>query len=203
VTVWALEFPEHVEIGRYFVELLEDLGFEASLESITLDELFAYAPPNADLQMVGFWLDSGIPIPSRFVAGVSTCPDYRPYPGGNQSNFCDPGIDARWLAATELLATDPVAANRAWAEVDRLTVDQSPAVAAFNPVEVALVSKRAGNVQLKPGAAGPSLADVGRVDACVRRCPVAENLGQAEPRAAIVATPSPARFPSCCGWPGT
>jgi hypothetical protein len=37
-----------------------------------------------------------------------------------------------------------------WAEIDRLIVDQSPAVAAFNPVFDVLVSQRVGNVQLSP-----------------------------------------------------
>jgi peptide/nickel transport system substrate-binding protein len=153
VTVRALDYPEHLEMGRYFVELLDDLGFGASLEPITLDELIAIEDvPGANIQMIGLWVSSSFPTPSSLIAGLFTCPDYRPYPGTseNLAVFCDRDIDAEALAAYDLQATDPVAANLAWARVDRLIVDQSPAVAALNPLELALVSKRVGNVQLHP-----------------------------------------------------
>jgi YVTN family beta-propeller protein len=153
VTVRALDFPEHLAIGRYFVELLEDLGFKASLTAMSLDDLFAIEDvPGANFQMIGFWVGVDNPTPSAMIAGLFTCPDYRPYPGTqeNWSVFCDRDIEAKALAAYDLQATDPVAANRAWATVDRLIVDQSPAVAAINPIELALVSKRVGNVQLHP-----------------------------------------------------
>lgn len=81
-----------------------------------------------------------------------TCPDFPIAPGasGNFGAFCDRDIDARALRAYDLQATDPAEANREWAEIDRLIVDQSPALAALNSIELVFVSRRVGNVHLNP-----------------------------------------------------
>ena len=153
VTVRAFDVPRQLAIGGYFVGLLEDLGFEASLEPMTFEEIGAITDPmSADIQMIGLWVVNRWPSPSSFIPGLFTCPDYEPLPGAldNFAAFCDPAVDSRAQAAHDLETTDPAAANRAWTEVDRLIVNQSPAVAAFNPVDFALVSKRVGNVQLNP-----------------------------------------------------
>jgi YVTN family beta-propeller protein len=153
VTVRALDLPEHLAVGTYFVELLGQLGFEASLLTMSVDELFAVEDPyTAGFQMIGLWLLPGYPAPSGVMAGIFTCPDFRVVPGSpsNFAAFCDRDIDAHALHAYDLQASDPSAANHAWAELDRLIVDQSPAVAAFNPIDLAFHSKRAGNVQLHP-----------------------------------------------------
>ena len=152
VTVRALDFPAHLAVGRYFADLLGDLGFEASMEPIAIEQLTTVYAMTAGIQMVGIWVLPGYPAPSSLITGMFTCPDFAPYPGSdlNYAAFCDKSIDARSLAAWELQSTDPAAANRAWAEVDRLIVDQSPAVAAFNPTGLEIVSKRVGNVQVHP-----------------------------------------------------
>jgi YVTN family beta-propeller protein len=153
ITVWALSGPEHTAFGGYFVELLNELGFDASLKRITLDELFAIEDPyGARIQMIGVWFLPSYLAPSDFTTGLFTCPDFRPSPGGsgNYAAFCDADVDARALQAYDLQLTDPSAANRSWAEIDRLVVDKSPAVAAYNPIALAFVSKRVGNVQINP-----------------------------------------------------
>jgi peptide/nickel transport system substrate-binding protein len=153
VTIRALDVPEHQAIGRYFVELLNDLGFVASLTPITIEEIFGIEDPfSAGIQMLGLWFLPSYPAASSLILGSFTCPDFKVLPGspGNFAGFCDPDIDARALGAYNLQATDPSAANLAWAEVDRLITDQSPAVAAFNPVDLTFHSKRVGNVQLNP-----------------------------------------------------
>jgi peptide/nickel transport system substrate-binding protein len=155
VTVWSVEFarPEFRKVNAYFVELLNELGFEASLKSTSLEEFFAIEDEyTANIQMLGIWYSGLYPTPSAFIAGTFTCPEFRPFPGsdGNYAHFCDPEIDALALIASDLQATDPSLANQKWAEVDHKIVDQSPAVAAFNPIQLAFVSKRVGNVQVHP-----------------------------------------------------
>ena len=102
--------------------------------------------------MIGFWYAGFYPTPSSFIAGTFTCPDFRLLPGsdGNYAHFCDREIDEMALSASDLQATEPSLANQRWAEVDQKIVDQSPAVAAFNPIQLAFVSKRVGNVQVHP-----------------------------------------------------
>ena len=155
VTVWSVEYarPEFRNVNAYFVDLLNQLGFKASLKSTTLEEFFTIEDYyTANIQMIGLWNAGFYPTPSSFIAGTFTCPGLRPFPGsdGNYAHFCDPDIDALVLRASDLQATDPSEANRTWAKVDRMIVDQSPAVAAFNPIQLAFVSKRVGNVQVHP-----------------------------------------------------
>ena len=89
---------------------------------------------------------------NRFITGFFTCPEFKLLPGapGNFAHFCDRNIDEMALSAGDLQVTDPALANQRWAEVDHEIVDQSPAVAAFNPIQLAFVSKRVGNVQVHP-----------------------------------------------------
>jgi peptide/nickel transport system substrate-binding protein len=155
VTVWSVEFarPEFRNVNAYFVDLLNQLGFKASLKSTSLDEFFTIQDEyTANIQMIGLWNAGFYPTPSSFIAGTFTCPDFRPFPGsdGNYAHFCDRTIDEMALSASDLQATDPALANQRWAEVDHEIVDQSPAVAAFNPIQLAFVSKRVGNVQVHP-----------------------------------------------------
>jgi peptide/nickel transport system substrate-binding protein len=152
VRAWG-ELEGHVAVGAYFVELLEELGFDASLKTELLfgagGEVDAYT---ADWQMMGNFFVGGFPTPYGEIIEHFTCPDFPVAPDsyGNYAAFCDPEIDALALRAYELYATDRSAANHAWAEIDHLIVDQSPAVAVFNPTGQVFVSQRVGNVQLSP-----------------------------------------------------
>ena len=155
VTVWSVEFgrPEFRSVNAYFVDLLNQLGFKASLKSTSLDEFFAIEDDyTANIPMIGLWNAGFYPTPSSFITGTFTCPGFRPFPVpyGNYAHFCDRNIDGLAVSASDLQATDPALANQRWAEVDHKIVDQSPAVAAFNPIQLAFVSKRVGNVQVHP-----------------------------------------------------
>jgi hypothetical protein len=46
--------------------------------------------------------------------------------------------------------TDPIAARRLWASVEKLIVDQAPWVPLVNPRGVAFASERVGNDQYHP-----------------------------------------------------
>jgi peptide/nickel transport system substrate-binding protein len=153
VTVTALDFPAFRAIGQYFVDLLDELGFKATLRPMTLDELFAIpSPSTAGIQTIGLYFYGGLPSASNQTIGEFTCPGFELAPDavGNYAAFCDPAIDARVADAFRLEGTDPVAANHAWAAIDHNIVDESPAVAAFNPTDLVFVSSRAGNVQVHP-----------------------------------------------------
>ncbi len=52
--------------------------------------------------------------------------------------------------ALVLQASDPAAANAAWADVDRMITDRSPFLAYANPRDLYFVSDRVGNVQINP-----------------------------------------------------
>ena len=50
-------------------------------------------------------------------------------------------------AALALGVTDPEAANKQWAEIDRAVMEKSPALPLFTPKHLDFVSKRLGNFQ--------------------------------------------------------
>ena len=92
------------------------------------------------------------PIGSGFFPGIFTCRDFPnvPYQGYPQE-FCDRGVDAEVARALTLdQSGDRAAANALWAQIDRKVTDAAPAVMAFNPSDVAFVSKRVGNFQHHP-----------------------------------------------------
>ena len=48
-------------------------------------------------------------------------------------------------AALKLAVTDPAAADKLWADIDRAVMAKAPAVPLFTPKRVDFVSKRIGN----------------------------------------------------------
>ncbi len=85
------------------------------------------------------------------IVGFFTCPDFPGVPYyGSPGYFCSRPIDAKVTKAEALEATDPVAATRLWAQIDRAIVDGAPAVMAFNPTDVTFVSRRVGNFEHHP-----------------------------------------------------
>ena len=85
------------------------------------------------------------------IVGMFTCPDFpaQSY-NGHPADFCDRSIDAQVRQAQALQASDPLAADKLWASIDRRVVDASPAVSAFNPTDVTFLSKRVGDYQHQP-----------------------------------------------------
>ena len=68
----------------------------------------------------------------------------------NVSHFCDPVVERAMRRALALQASDPAAANAAWAHVDRMITDRSPWLAYASPQNVYFVSERVGNVEINP-----------------------------------------------------
>jgi peptide/nickel transport system substrate-binding protein len=92
---------------------------------------------------------------------VVGCDGFRPASTSspNLSEFCDPGIQQQTEAALELAQTDPDAANKLWAQVDKATTDQAPLVSLFVANRLDFVSKRLGNFQFNPSVTGNFLID--------------------------------------------
>ena len=65
----------------------------------------------------------------------------------NLARFCDRRIDNEAAQALKVSATDPEAAAKIWARLDRQLVDQAPWVPLLNPKTPYFVSERVGNWQ--------------------------------------------------------
>ncbi|HEX6332346.1 MAG TPA: ABC transporter substrate-binding protein [Actinomycetota bacterium] len=152
VRVWAQRADVRgaaPSIARYLVKLLRELGYRSSLKVV--DDIPRYiqehgiAHPERRIHIFPRGWSADFPGDSTFLSLQLECgaPD-------NVNGFCDPRIDAMMDKARTLETTEPAAAAKLWAAVDRRIVDQAPWVPLANPFDVRLVSDRVGNYQAHP-----------------------------------------------------
>jgi peptide/nickel transport system substrate-binding protein len=147
VSVWATEALGSwtVPVGQYFVELLDQLGYDATLKVVTGNRYFSVIDdPSQHMQMGSFGWGSDYLAESGFIPAL-TC-----IPVGPGLGFCDPTIERRIEQATSTQLTDPAASHKLWSDLDHDLVDLAPWVPLGNPVLTSLVSERLGNYQLHP-----------------------------------------------------
>ena len=148
ISVWAPDVA--MQAGREISRELSTLGYRPSLHIITHDRYFsALADPSNGIQIGWLGWAADFPAPSQFLHELFSCGNVPPH-GFNMSYFCEPAVERAMRRALALQATDPAAANAAWADVDRMITDRSPWLAYANPSNVYFVSKRVGNVQINP-----------------------------------------------------
>jgi len=98
------------------------------------------------------------PTVSAFFDPALTCQSFYQNPANtlNAAEYCNPHVDklARQAQIQEL--TDPAAARKLWARVDRIVTDQAPWVPLSNSGPTVFVSSRVGNYQDSAGY-GPLL----------------------------------------------
>jgi peptide/nickel transport system substrate-binding protein len=128
-------------LGDYLKDLLDELGYVASVELVADDAHFYSGELEFQMVLDGWALD--YPAASNFITNRFTCDTSYSLSGG----FCDPQIDDLIDRATQMQIDDPAAAGTLWVEVDRAIVDQAPYVWLMNPIVVHFVSERVGNYQ--------------------------------------------------------
>jgi peptide/nickel transport system substrate-binding protein len=151
VTVWATPdyaFGVPVPVGRYFIRLLNRLGYRARLSVVAdRDKYFsAVLEPSRRVQMAFSGWVSDYPAESGFILPVLSC-DSRSTSG---SQFCDTAVERRMHEATRLQLSDLAAAHRLWTSVEHDITDSAPWVPLVNRSWVNLVSERLGNFQVNP-----------------------------------------------------
>lgn len=140
VSLWAFPGRRGQAIGRYFVQVLRQLGYRAVLrEPPATDETYRRGASSTSLWGADF------PTASNFFIPVLTCKA-----GYNPAQYCNPRVDALVRRAQLSQAADPGHANRLWAQVDRTVVDDAPWVPTISERETTLVSGRVGNYQDNP-----------------------------------------------------
>jgi YVTN family beta-propeller protein len=153
VTVWS--FAQFAGVSRYFVRLLDSLGYHARLRTLgdasEFNKFYEYLADSRNKAQMGAYWNQGTPSPADAVFGLR-CGTFVANDRNNQnvSEFCSQQVERRIQQALGLQATDPAKAGAAWAAVDRQIVDQAPAIGLLVPQEVDLVSKRVGNYQHNP-----------------------------------------------------
>jgi YVTN family beta-propeller protein len=155
VTVWS--FPLFAGLSRYFVRLLDSLGYHARLRTIGdtsqagFDKFAAYLNDSRNKAQMGAYWWQGASSPAGATSFLR-CDAFEPDRSDNvnTSEFCDQELDGRIDHALSLQTTDPAKTGAAWAAVDRRIVDQAPAIGLLVPQGVDLLSKRVGNYQHNP-----------------------------------------------------
>ena len=152
-------------VGRYAVKLLRSLGYRVSMK--TPANYFEVAFDSRSKAQVGTaeWI-TDYPTAAGFFSAVFTCASFQPRSPNNEngSEFCDPRLDREIGHAVAEETTNPDAARRLWAQIDRRTVDEAPWVPLVNPKVVDVVSKRVGNYQYSPAGGARSSTSSGYVD---------------------------------------
>jgi YVTN family beta-propeller protein len=136
--------PRLTPVAAYVASVLRDLGYDASVEEATSGEqVFQAVFVDRRVQIGGFEFSADFPAPGTFL-GTFTCDA-----GDVQQAYCSADLDALITRARGLQATDPAAANHAWAEVDRMVVDLALWAPLVNEGSD-LVSARLGGYQFNP-----------------------------------------------------
>ncbi len=148
VTIIVQDLTVDRSIGTYLQTVLKSIGYDASVKAISQNIQFTYiqnTKNNVQISVTQWYQD--YPAASDFLNVLFGCDSF--HPGSDSSvniaGFCDKAIDAKMKHALATGVSDPTAANKEWAEIDRLVTDQSPAAVLFTPKYIDFLSKRVGN----------------------------------------------------------
>jgi peptide/nickel transport system substrate-binding protein len=140
-------------LGLYFVGLLNQLGYKASLQALSPDIQYPYCQ-NSKNKIQFCWSSwyQDYPAASDFLNILLGCASFIPNSNAspNIAEFCDKGIQAQMDAALQQGITDPSGANTKWQAIDKAVTDQAPWVALFNPKYIDFLSKRVKGYQFSP-----------------------------------------------------
>jgi peptide/nickel transport system substrate-binding protein len=151
VTVWSFNAAPGKAAGSYLVGLLNVLGYRATLHAVPADQFYPGNAPNPDMQVgIGGGWGADFPAPSTFFGPTLSCQSVDEPGTQNSAKFCDPHVDALVGQAQATQLTDPAAARKLWARVDRMVTDQAPYVPVFNSGTAGFASSRVGNYQDSP-----------------------------------------------------
>jgi YVTN family beta-propeller protein len=159
VTVWNVHGSK---IGAYLVHLLRQLGYRATLHTVSAGRYYGTASiSRAKVQIALQGWGPDFPAPSTFFHTVLSCQSFNSDPTNslNYAEYCNPTVDTLAGQAQAEQLTDPAAARKLWARVDRIVTNDAPWIPVVDESSTVFVSARAGNYQESPGY-GPLLDQI-------------------------------------------
>jgi peptide/nickel transport system substrate-binding protein len=140
-------------IGIYLQSVLNDIGYQASVHSISYNIRDTYLQNSSNHVQIGLtdWYQD-YPSPSDFLNVLLSCASFHPGSDAsiNMSGFCSPAIDARMQQAMDAGLQDPAEAARQWEAIDRTLTDLAPLTTLFQIHKLDVVSARVGNFTFSP-----------------------------------------------------
>jgi len=140
-------------LGLYFVGLLNQLGYKATLQALSPNIQYPYCQ-NSKNQIQFCWSSwyQDYPAASDFLNILLGCGSFIPNSEAspNIAEFCNKPIQAQMDQALQQGITDPTGANTKWQAIDKAVTDQAPWVSLFNPKFIDFLSKRVKGYQFSP-----------------------------------------------------
>ena len=156
VGVWTWTVESSHRVAKYFVELLGELGYRATLHVLPKDNRYwktvGDSRTRAQLMFQGWAPD--FPSASTYFTPNLTCDGFRPADGNNTVNvaeYCSPSLDRLVASAQAAEESDSALASRLWAQVDRKVIDEAVWIPVANVKQVSFTSTRLGNYQTTLG----------------------------------------------------
>ena len=135
-------------IGTYLQSVLRELGFDASVKSLSPNIQFTYIQNTNNKVQISLtdWFQD-YPAPSDFLYVLLGCGNFHPGSDSsiNISGFCDKTIEAEMQQALKTAVTDQPAADAMWAKIDKEAMEKAPVAPLFTPKHLDFISKRLGN----------------------------------------------------------
>ena len=105
------------------------------------------------------------PAASDFLNILLGCDSIHPNSNSspNIAQFCNKAIQAQMDHAGQVGITDPDAANKIWAQVDKTVTDQAPWVAMYNPKYIDFLSVARQGLPVQPAVVLPPRPGLGEV----------------------------------------
>lgn len=154
LVVWDHQWEPDKSLGPYFVRLLRELGYRASLRVASVAD-FARNVNDTRRRVqatVATWI-ADYPSASDFFDLFFRCSSFRPAdPADTRSSifFCQPRIDSQMSQADQLQISNPQAAAQAWATIDREVTNLAPWVPFASLRSADFTSTRVANYQYNP-----------------------------------------------------
>jgi peptide/nickel transport system substrate-binding protein len=156
VTVWSPTGggvpPATVEVMTYVADVLTQLGMPAKVRVIrSIDAYFQnylYGEPAGTARHPAIFFAGWLPdflTATNYIEPQFSCDGF-----GNAFGVCDRTLERMMDEAARLQASDPGAANRAWAAADQRLVEEAMLAPLTNGLVAYPVSDRVGNVQIHP-----------------------------------------------------
>ena len=148
VTLVVADSATTKAIGTYVQSVLRELGYDASVQSLSENTQFTYIQNTNNKVQISLteWYPD-YPAASDFLNVLFSCASFHPGTDSsvNISGWCDKPVNAEMERALATAVTDPAAANEMWAKIDREVTDAAVVAVLFTPKHLDLLSERVGN----------------------------------------------------------
>ncbi|MSW74651.1 MAG: ABC transporter substrate-binding protein [Actinobacteria bacterium] len=136
------------QMGEYIQSVLNQIGYKATLKPISGNIQFTYIQNTKNKVQISLsqWYQD-YPAASDFLYILLSCGSFTPGSDSsiNMAGYCNKALDVKMQKAMDLGLTDPAAANKLWASIDKEVMADAPVAVAFTPKQLDFISKSTKN----------------------------------------------------------